>query len=152
MSINTRWRLVAIFCMVFVSMQVSAQEAQWKAHMATGANAYREGRYSEAVESFQGAVKEAEAFGPHDPRLATSLNNLALLYQVQGKYAEAEPLYKRSLAIREKALGLEHPDVARSLENYARLLRMTKRKDQAAKLEASAKAIRAKHAEKNLWK
>lgn len=40
----------------------------------------------------------------------------------QGKYAEAEPLYKRSHAIREKALGSEHPDVAESLNNQARLL------------------------------
>jgi len=34
-------------------------------------------------------------------------------------YAEAEPLYKRSLAIREKALGPDHPDVAQSLNNLA---------------------------------
>ena len=31
--------------------------------------------------------------------MATSLNNLALLYETQGDYAKAEPLYKRSLAI-----------------------------------------------------
>jgi len=30
-------------------------------------------------------------------------------YRVQGRYAEAEPLYKRALAIYEKALGPEHP-------------------------------------------
>jgi len=41
----------------------------------------------------------------------------------QGKYADAEPLYKRSLAIREKALGPEHPDVAASLNNLAELYR-----------------------------
>ena len=41
--------------------------------------------------------------------MATSLNNLAGLYHAQGKYGEAEPLYKRSLAIREKILGPEHP-------------------------------------------
>lgn len=29
----------------------------------------------------------------------------------------AEPLYKRSLAIGEKALGADHPDVALSLSN-----------------------------------
>ena len=29
----------------------------------------------------------------------------------QGRYAEAEPLYQRSLAFREKALGPDHPDV-----------------------------------------
>ncbi len=76
--------------------------------------------------------------------MATSLNNLALLYQDQGKYTEAEPLYERSLAIREKALGPEHPDVAASLENYAALLRRTARADEAERMEAPAKAIRAK--------
>ncbi len=35
-------------------------------------------------------------------RVATSLNNLAALYQAPNRYAEAEPLYQRSLAIREK--------------------------------------------------
>ena len=43
-------------------------------------------------------------------------------YDEQGKYAEAEPLYERSQAIREKALGLDHPDVASSLNHRARLL------------------------------
>jgi hypothetical protein len=41
----------------------------------------------------------------------------------QGRYADAEPLYQRSLAIPEKALGPEHPNVATVLENYAFLLR-----------------------------
>ena len=50
-------------------------------------------------------------------------NNLALLYKTQGKDSEAEPLHKRSLAIREKALGPEHPHVATTLEDYAALLR-----------------------------
>ena len=40
----------------------------------------------------------------------------------QGKYAEAEPLYERSQAIQEKALGPEHPDVAAVLNNWAGLL------------------------------
>ena len=43
---------------------------------------------------------------------ATGLNNLVMLYHAQGKYAEAEPLYRRALAIWEKALGPEHPNVA----------------------------------------
>ncbi len=64
----------------------------------------------------------------------------------QGRYAEAEPLYKRSLAIREKALGPQHPHIATILQDYAPLLRKTGRSTEAAKLEARAKAIRAKHA------
>jgi hypothetical protein len=43
------------------------------------------------------------------PDVATSLNNLALLYRSQGKHAEAAPLFRRSLAIMEKALGPDHP-------------------------------------------
>ncbi len=45
--------------------------------------------------------------------------SIASLYYDQGKYAEAEPLNQRALAIWEKALGPEHPDVARSLNNLA---------------------------------
>ena len=51
----------------------------------------------------------------------------------------------RSLAIKEKVLGPEHPSVATSLENYAALLRETGRADEAAEMEARAKAIRAKY-------
>ena len=46
-----------------------------------------------------------------------------MLYRDQGRYADAEPLYKRSLAIREKALGPDHPDVAMSLNNLAAFYR-----------------------------
>ncbi len=69
-----------------------------------------------------------------------------MLYRAQARYAEAEPLYKRALAIREKALRPEHPNVAKSLENYAALLRKTGRSTEAIKMKARAKAIRAKHA------
>jgi CHAT domain-containing protein len=46
---------------------------------------------------------------------------LAELYRSGSRYADAEPLYKRSLAIREKALGPDHLDVANSLNNLALL-------------------------------
>jgi hypothetical protein len=55
----------------------------------------------------------------------------------------------RAVAIREKALGPEHPDVAMVLENYARLLREMKRGAAARELEARTQAIRAAHAKNN---
>ena len=79
--------------------------------------------------------------------MAASLNNLAELHRAQGEFAEAEPFYQRSLAIREKALGPEHLDVAESLENYAGLLRATGRDAEAVELEARAKAIRQKRSQ-----
>jgi tetratricopeptide (TPR) repeat protein len=78
--------------------------------------------------------------------VAQSLNNLALLYRVQGQYGKAEPLYQRALAIWEKALGPEHPHLATGLENYAVLLRAIGRQEEAATMEARAQAIRTKAA------
>ena len=85
------------------------------------------------------------ALGSEHLVVAFSLNHLAELYLIQGNYAEAEPLYKRSLAIEEKGLGPEHLNVAQILENYAVVLRGTGRGAEAAKMEARAKTIRAKY-------
>ena len=63
--------------------------------------------------------------------------------------APGPPTFSRSLAIREKVLGPEHPYTAQSLENYAALLRKTGRDIEATKMEARAKAIGAKHAKEN---
>jgi tetratricopeptide (TPR) repeat protein len=49
--------------------------------------------------------------------------SLQLSYHAQGRYADAEPLFMR-LAIREKALGADHPDVAISLSNLADFYRI----------------------------
>ena len=49
------------------------------------------------------------------------LNQTGFYLYERARYAQAEPLYKRSLAIREKALGPEHPYVASSLNNLAAL-------------------------------
>ncbi len=46
---------------------------------------------------------------------------MASIYKSLGDYAKAEPLCKRSLAIRENAHGPDHPDVAVSLNNMALL-------------------------------
>ena len=51
-----------------------------------------------------------------------------LLFTFQGKYEEAEPLYRRSLAIDEKVYGPDHPSVATDLNNWALLLEAQVRK------------------------
>lgn len=55
----------------------------------------------------------------HPSALTTLFSCYSLM--LQGKYAEAEPLYLRSQAIREQALGTEHPEVAVVLNNRALL-------------------------------
>jgi tetratricopeptide (TPR) repeat protein len=54
-------------------------------------------------------------------RTARHIANLAKLYDDQGRYADAEPLFRRALAIHEKARGPDHPRFANSLNNLALL-------------------------------
>ena len=58
---------------------------------------------------------------------AKTLNNLAILYGEQGHYAEGELLHKRSVAILEETLGIQHPDAALSLNNLAEFYRIQSR-------------------------
>ena len=80
---------------------------------------------------------------------ADSLNRSVMSLHGAGRYAEAIEVAERVLALLRRVLGEDHPDVALSLENYAGLLRKTGRSVEAERLEARAKAIRAKHAAQN---
>ena len=62
----------------------------WEQYMQAGNEAYQRGEYEKARNQLEAAPWEVEAT---DPRLATSLNNLANLHQTQGGYAEAQPLH-----------------------------------------------------------
>ena len=68
------------------------------------------------------ARHQGEGAGPDSPDAATPLNNLGLLYQAQGRHAEAEPLHKRSVSILEKALGPDHPSVGNHAQQPRRAL------------------------------
>ncbi len=82
-----------------------------------------------------------KALGANHPDVAQSLNNLAALHENQGRYAEAEPLYKRALAIQEETLGPDHPHVAILLSNLAVLYRNQGRYAEAIKAIRRASTI-----------
>ena len=59
--------------------------------------------------------------GDNYPNITENLNNLAKLYQSQGRYEEAEPLHQQALDIAEQALGENHPTTVKIRENLQRL-------------------------------
>jgi tetratricopeptide (TPR) repeat protein len=65
---------------------------------------------------------------------ASLLNGLGILFSRKARYAEAEPLYRRALAIDQGSCGPDHPNVARDLNNLAELLRETNRLGEAEPL------------------
>ena len=66
------------------------------------------------------AINEAKA-RQDENKLATSLNNLASLYEHLGRFDDAEGLYRRALTIEEALLGPDHPEVAKCLDDVAKL-------------------------------
>jgi tetratricopeptide (TPR) repeat protein len=81
-----------------------------------------------------------------EPKATRMMNELGIWLYNRAEYSEAEPLLERALAIREKTLDSEHPDVATSLNSLA-VLRRRLRKDRDEKTEAlfqRAIAIREK--------
>ena len=59
--------------------------------------------------------------------LGRLLNQMGLYFMGRAEYVSAELLYRRALAIAERSLGPDHPNVAASLNNLAQLLQTTNR-------------------------
>ena len=115
--------LLAFLLLVLVVPQVGADEHEdeWQILTDETKRLAKKGDYDRAVVVAKKALEVAtENVSPNHPDVAQSLNNLATLYQAQGKYAKAEPLFKRSLAIWEKALG---PEQSRLDLRYPRQVR-----------------------------
>ena len=72
------------------------------------------------IPHLQEFIQQSEDAGTEEDT-ASGLNNIGSLYYAMGKYIDAEPLFVRSLDIREKILGSDHPSTASSLYNLARL-------------------------------
>jgi tetratricopeptide (TPR) repeat protein len=98
---------------------------------------YEQGQYRESV----GAYREALQRRPED---AATLNALGVSLAFAAEYVEAEALFRRALAIREKALGPDHQDVAASMNYLASLMRVKGDYSSAEPLFHRALAIQEK--------
>ena len=66
---------------------------------------------------------------------------MAALYESQGRYNEAEPLYLQSLKISKRQLGTDHPNVASSQHNLAALYKSQGKYSEAEDLAQQALTI-----------
>jgi tetratricopeptide (TPR) repeat protein len=116
------WAIAALWCLCSVT-GVYAQDLRWDRVTTVGLQAFEQGDYDEAARQFEVALAIAGTFAPDDPRVARSLMNLAIVYDIQGQDTKAERFYQRALALQEKVLGPEHPQLADVLEGYVALQR-----------------------------
>jgi tetratricopeptide (TPR) repeat protein len=81
------------------------------------------GYYSAAALTHRQALTLRRArLGQEHPDALTSMSELALVLDMQGKYEEAEGMNRQTLARREKVLGPDHPDTLTSMGNLAGVL------------------------------
>ena len=86
-----------IIYLIFSLLLVGKIQAQsWEKLNAEGEKLYGAGKYTEATAVFEKSKIQAEKeFGKMHKDYAASCSNLAFLYQSQGLYIKAEPLYIR---------------------------------------------------------
>src|SRR5215469_2946589 len=81
-----------------------AQDDHWRTLNTRVQNLVNQQRYAEALPIAEASLRDAERdFGPSDPRVAVSLENLAFLRADQNDYAGAEQLAQRALTIVQTA-------------------------------------------------
>jgi tetratricopeptide (TPR) repeat protein len=85
-------------------------------------------------------AQSADAAGVAEPT-AWLMNQLGVLFNTKSLHAQAEPLFRRALAINEARFGPAHPHGAAYLNNLAELLLATNRLAEAEPLNRRALAI-----------
>ena len=102
----------------------------------------RGGKHDEGVALAQRYVEAIKARrGTETAEYAAALNSLAVPYMYANRYSEAEALFRQALAICEKHLDPNRPELSQSLNNLGGLLFATNRSVEAEPLLRRALAI-----------
>ncbi|MEO7038579.1 MAG: tetratricopeptide repeat protein [Gemmatimonadaceae bacterium] len=120
-------------------------ETRWEQQNEAGRLSFTDGDYARAEQSFLAAIREATQLGADNVRLASSLSNLGQLKYKQKDFAQAEALFHRALAIRERVLGPEHFGLVQNINNLAALHYARGEFDQAEPLFQRALGISEQH-------
>jgi tetratricopeptide (TPR) repeat protein len=93
------------------------------------------------ISHMQAAVEIAVSLQIENEQFGWICSQIGYYLDKQGRYEEAEPLYKQALGIRERVLGPDHPDTAGSLNNLALLYNNQGRYEEAEPLYKRALEI-----------
>jgi CHAT domain-containing protein/Tfp pilus assembly protein PilF len=150
-----RWRLwlvcVVLVLGVFAVAGARAQQVDLAATWTRFFKFFDAGNYPAALAEAQKYETGTKArFGTEHPNYADALNMLANVYEVTGRYPEAEELFQQELAILEKTRGPTSVPAAGALNNLAVVYDMQGKLDQAVAayqrvLTMREKALGANH-------
>ncbi len=126
-------------------LRASAQDVDLGKLTADARTAHQKGDYNGAATLYKQALAiQIKTLGPNRPEVAASLNNLAVIYQDEYLYSQAEPLYQQALGIWEKTPRTD-AQAASCMSNLADLYRDEHKDSQAEPLYNRALKIWAKN-------
>ncbi len=103
-------------------------------------------RWSKGWQSWQNRKELDAKIRLNQIPISSALDRLAVVCEEQQKYAEAEPLRRRSLELKERAWGERYSSfLADSLEALANVLHKIGREDEAVELDKRVEAIRLRY-------
>src|SRR5215510_7553631 len=108
---------IVLLALLLWPVAAVAQSPSWEDHLGSAERAWDRGQTAEAERQYLGAVKQAESFGPADPRLAQSLTALGLFYREQGRIPEASPVLHRALSVIEQSVSADDVRLVVPLNN-----------------------------------
>lgn len=91
----------------------------WEQFKKAAAVARRQGNLAKCSRILRESFRECEEQRELDFELIEMAHSLAELQLANGRFAEAESMYRCVLEVREKLLGQTHPDVVESLKQVA---------------------------------
>src|SRR6266699_3350763 len=139
---KTASMILGVLFLLLSALPAHSQQPDWDELTADAKAAGQQGNYSQAAALYKQALEiQEETLGPDDPEVATSLNNLAVVYQDERKDAEAEPLYNRALAIWKDTGQLESPEALTTITSLGDIYRSQGKYGEAAPLYEQALAI-----------
>ena len=121
-----------------------SETTEWENYPEGGQQAIEQGQYDKAERILTDALQEVKQLAGHDPRQATTFQQLGELYRRQGHYSKAERYFWQAMPIWAETVGPAHPRMASSLTGIAQVYFAQGKFSQAEPLFKRALLIREK--------
>ena len=118
---RTALQLMVLFLSVLPLPALAADGDDWKQARAAGIAAEKKNAYVDAEKQFQRANDLTAAMNRADPRVTTSLEDLAGMYARQKKFTQARVMYIKVLKLQEGIHGTEDPALISRLNDVIKV-------------------------------
>ncbi len=134
--------VIASFCLV-LSLHAQAAQARdrsWESLRKEATRLVIHRDFAGAMKAEQQAMAVAQKSSRYDPRIIRSLQAMGGMYQLQGKYTEAIPLYHQAIAIHQHRPA--YPVIAGVYKDLGAAYKATGNEPEAQKYTLLAMAAR----------